>query len=101
MGYASVPDSELLEWRRKALVSIAKAEKASDKYNAAKPGVIKHIKDSPHIYGAEDYNQRRALRENWTLSDAQDEYSWHNKNASMYHKAIMAELALRQMPEEQ
>lgn len=99
MAYSTVSDSELLTWRREALRSLAIAEKASERYLKAKPGVIKHIEQSPHIYGGEDFNKRRALKENWELNDAQDVYNWHRRNADMYHQAIAAELALRNMPE--
>jgi hypothetical protein len=99
VGYETVSDATLLEWRKQALDSMAKASGASDLYNERKPGVLKHIKANPQIYGGEDYNVRKALKENWTLNDAQDVYNWHRRNANMLNQAIVTELALRQMPE--
>jgi len=76
-----------------------KAAAASALYNERKPGVIKHIKDNPAIYGAEDFSRRKALKESWVLNDVQDVYNWHRRNANMLNQAIVTELALRQMPE--
>lgn len=99
MGYSTVPDSQLIAWREEALRSIKKAAEASALYNERKPGVVKHIQQHPEIYGAEDFNKRRALKESWVLNDAQDVYNWHRRNANMLNQAIATELALRQMPE--
>jgi hypothetical protein len=98
MGYETVPDSQLIAWRKEALESIRKASAASALYNERKPGVVNHIRESTRIYGEGDYNARKALKENWTLNDAQDVYNWHRRNANMLNQAIATELALRQMP---
>lgn len=90
---------QLMIWRARAIVATEKAIIAAEAYDLAKPGVVTHIKQNPRIYGSEDFALRRALENNWTLSDHAKVHAFQRDLANMLWTAIAGERAFREMDE--
>lgn len=55
------------------------AVKASQEWERRKPGIVAFLK---RRFTA-DFTLRQATRENWTLSDLMDKWSWHERQAKL------------------
>lgn len=94
-----VTSIQILEWRARAIIHTAKAIELAEQYEEVKPRVELHIRQNPQIYGGEDFNIRKAMGENWKLSDLRQSHQFHRDQANLLWTAIAGENAFREMGE--
>jgi hypothetical protein len=83
-NYAAMTDLQLLalaeDWFNRMVYRSEKARIASAEYEARKPGIVAWLRRKFKT----DFTLRTATKENWTLADLMDAWSWNERDAKMW-----------------
>lgn len=97
LGDVLVPLAVLRQWVKQAQAAHVQANNYSADYVMRKPGIVQDLQRMVERQGGGDFALRQAVKDNWTLNDLQDAYTWHRREENRLNAAITAQVMLRQL----